>query len=309
MKKFLLAVSLVCLFQVFMVSCDQSSQVDVMLEQVNESYYIDKAVVINTVVDVFEDANINSRRLTQAIFNQKVSILEERDGWIKVKLEDGYTGWLRSRHIDGNCNSIMWEKYSQRLIVTGKTKKIYSKIEGGATLKDVVMGTELYVKSIRENYYEVALPWDMTGWIDRKDTIVVSSKDPVTKTSSQDFITTVKKFVGTPYLLGGISSWEGIDCTGLIYICSRINGANTDRAKLSLSEYVYENNIGIGNIKPGDIVFFADNKNTEDFLEIGVYIGDMQFIYASKSRGTVIISDFDEERYKDRLVGVKRLFD
>jgi len=29
--------------------------------------------------------------------------------------------------------------------------------------------------------------------------------------------------------VGGVSSWEGVDCSGLVYICSRINGVDLPR--------------------------------------------------------------------------------
>jgi len=68
------------------------------------------------------------------------------------------------------------------------------------TLKDVVMGTELFIKEKKDRYYEVALPGGITGWIDTKDTIKVPSGSPIPKTSAQDFVATVSKFTGTPYL-------------------------------------------------------------------------------------------------------------
>jgi len=63
-----------------------------------------------------------------------------------VKVVDGYTGWLKSKFIDRDCTSIMEEKYTDRAVITGKTKKVYSSAGGGVTLKDVVMGTELFIK-------------------------------------------------------------------------------------------------------------------------------------------------------------------
>ena len=49
------------------------------------------------------------------------------------------------------------------------------------------MGTELYILSVKDNYYEVALPKNTTGWIERKDTIVVPSKRANTKDFWQGF--------------------------------------------------------------------------------------------------------------------------
>ena len=120
--------------------------------------YENIAVVLDTVVDVFREPDITSERVTQAIFNQPVTLLEEKDSWVKVKVVDGYTGWLRSKYIDRDCSSIMKENFTDRAVVTEKTQKVYSSAGGGVTLKDVVMGTELYIKNKKDRYFEVALP-------------------------------------------------------------------------------------------------------------------------------------------------------
>jgi len=56
-------------------------------------------------------------------------VIEEKGSWTKVKVVDGYTGWLKSKFIDRDCTSIMEEKYTDRAVITGKTKKVYSSAE------------------------------------------------------------------------------------------------------------------------------------------------------------------------------------
>jgi len=43
-----------------------------------------------------------------------------------------------------------------------------------------------------------------------------------------EFVDTAKKFLGVPYLWGGVGA-GGIDCSGLTYICCRVNGVDLPR--------------------------------------------------------------------------------
>ncbi|GAE88546.1 C40 family peptidase [Acetivibrio straminisolvens] len=247
--------------------------------------------------------------MTQAIFNQPVEVIEEKATWTKVKVVDGYVGWLRSKFIDRDCTSIMEEKYTDRAVITGKTKKVYSSAGGGVTLKDVVMGTELFIKGKKDRYYEVALPGGLTGWIDTKDTIKVPSGSLIPATSAQDFLATVGKFIGTPYLWGGVSSWEGVDCSGLVYICSRINGVDLPRDADMQFEFIKTGVGSMEELKVGDLLFFSSNNELKDISHVGVYAGEGKFVQAAKSKGMVVESDLNTEYYIKRLKGIKRIFE
>lgn len=133
-----------------------------------ENKYKNKAVVLETVVDIFREPDINSERVTQAIFNQPVEVIEEKGSWTKVKVVDGYTGWLKSKFIDRDCTSIMEEKYTDRAVITGKTKKVYSSAGGGVTLKDVVMGTELFIKEKRTVITRLLCPEELRDGLIQK---------------------------------------------------------------------------------------------------------------------------------------------
>ncbi|MFZ5985957.1 MAG: NlpC/P60 family protein [Bacillota bacterium] len=322
MKKLFHVFFALMVFQLVLTGCSQNSDdaynivpsyssgpKDEGTSENTDDPYKDKAVVIETVVDIFREPDLSSERVTQAIFNQPVSILEEKDTWIKVKVVDGYTGWLRSKFIDKNTLSIMEESFNDKAVVTGKTKKILSRPGGGVTLKEVVMGTELYIKSSKDSFYEVVLPGNISGWIDRKDTIRLSVKSPIPKTSAQDFIATVNKFMEVPYLWGGVSSWEGLDCSGLTYICSRINGVQLPRDADQQYEFIKSGPAAREDLKPGDLIFFSTDEDLKDVSHVGVYIGGEEFLHASSSKGSVTISSINEDYYKRRLKGIKRIFD
>lgn len=283
------------------------SQTKESIEAINARYK-DKAVIIDSVVDVFKEAEINSERITQGLFNQPVTVLENKDTWTKVKTVDGSTGWLRSKFVDKDCTSIKKELYSERIVITGKKKQVFTNYGGGGTLKDVTMGTEFFVKTKKKNYYEVIVPGKQTGWVEMKNTILVSVDKPIPKTTADDFAATVLKFKDSQYLMGGVSDLQGIDCSGLIYICARINGVDLPRGISDQFEFIKEGPDSFEDVKIGDLVYFSANEDKAGVSGIGVCIGAGKYIHANKAKGAVDVAALDSDYYMKRIMGIKRIF-
>ena len=274
---------------------------------INEKYK-NKAVAIEAVVDIFKEADINSERITQSLFNQPVTILEELDGWFRVETIDGSTGWLRSKFIDRDCTSVKKEIYTERIVITGKKKTVYTNYGGGATLKDVSMGTEFFVKSKKKNYYEVVVPGNLTGWVEKKDTIQIGADSAIPLTSSEDFAATVEKFKDTQYLLGGSSAWQGVDGSGVVYISARINGIDLPRSTLDQFDFIKDERESVDDLKLGDLLFFSANEDLTDISNIGIYVGNDRFIYANKAKGCIDSALLHSDYYMRRIKGIRRIF-
>jgi len=277
------------------------------VDQTAQAAYRDGLGVVNdTVVDVFRAPDTKSERLTQAIFNQPVEILDRRENWLNVKVVDGYSGWVRSKYVDTDACSLKGENCRFRIVVTAKTKKVCAEAGSGVALKEVVMGTELYSTGQRGGWYEVALPGGRAGWVDGSGCIRVPLDGHIPQTNASDFIFTAKKLKGAVYLWGGISSW-GIDCSGLTYICSRVNGVDLPRdadEQFKVGKTV----AGIEFMEPGDLIFLSSNEKRTDVSHVMIYMGNNQVIQASSSKGAVVIGPFAENDIKKILVGIKRIF-
>jgi hypothetical protein len=264
-----------------------------------------RGVITETVADMFSEPDIKSERITQAIFNQPVTILEENENWFKVEAVDGHIGWVKSNLIDKDCSSVESGEYKYKIVITAKSKTISSQAKGGITIKEAVMGTEFYSNFKEGDLYEVALPGKITGWIKGSGTIEMPVDGKISETSAEDFVATLAKFKGTEYLYGGVSSW-GIDCSGLTYICSRLNGINLPRdigAQFNIGK-----KISLNKIKEGDLIFFSTNKDSKDISHVGVYVGDNQFIHASKDKGYVMYTSLDSGNFTERIIGIRRIF-
>lgn len=263
------------------------------------------AVITEAVVDMYDKPDIMSTRITQVLYNQVVAIIKEEETWTNIKLLDGTSGWIKSKYISRNIDSVTDGSIKNKIVVTAKLADIYSGTNNNAKYKKIVLGTELYSFGKSKTGYDVLLPENKRGWVDEGGVIAIPISDNVIpKTTSADFVQTVKKFEGTIFILGGISRW-GIDSAGLVYICSKINGVDIQRMLPDMKNAgtpVDENDI-----QEGDLLFFSSDSLKKDVYDVGVYIGDNEFIHSSTSKG-VIADSLEDSYFKDRICAIRRIF-
>lgn len=110
-------------------------------------------------------------------------------------------------------------------------------------------------------------------------------------------------YKGTRYRFGGHSK-SGLDCTGLIarvwedLALGKLQGNCSALYKLGRP-------VGPEEAQPGDLVFF-ENTYRRGVSHVGIYIGNFEFIHASRSRG-VNVSKLTDPYYLDRIIGGRRL--
>ncbi len=108
---------------------------------------------------------------------------------------------------------------------------------------------------------------------------------------------------GAPYRFGGNSKY-GVDCSGFVHITFRdALGIEVPRSTQLMSQTGYP--VSSRNLAAGDIIFFRTARKT---LHVGIYVGQGQFIHASKSHG-VILSRLSNPYWRDVYVKSLRVID
>ena len=264
-------------------------------------------IISASVADIFTSPDIKSERVTQALYNQPVSVLQNENGWAKVKTVDGSTGWIKSKFLDSDISSISGRTYTHRIIVTSREKVILSGPSGGTTRIDAPMGAEFYAFNDYDDAYEVFLPGNKTGWLKGSGLIHIGLDEMIPVTNPDDFAATAMRLKGTSYLLNGLSSM-GIDAPGLVYISARINGINLPRT--IEGQLATGAEIAIEDTKAGDLVFLAGTGENEDTVVSGVGIctGGGSFLYAGRKIGYVAVGDVNRENQDGKVVTARRIF-
>ena len=62
----------------------------------------------------------------------------------------------------------------------------------------------------------------------------------------------------------------------------------------------------LGELLPGDLLFFSRSGRASGIFHVGIYIGDGQFVHAANSSDGLIVTDIDHAWYANRYLGAKR---
>lgn len=108
---------------------------------------------------------------------------------------------------------------------------------------------------------------------------------------------------GTKYKFGG-TTLRGVDCSALMQHLFD-DALNKQLPRTTSKQIKHGRQVSKQNLKPGDLVFF---KTTPTERHVGVYVGNKQFIHASRTKG-VTISSLENPYWVDRYETARRLLE
>ena len=116
----------------------------------------------------------------------------------------------------------------------------------------------------------------------------------------------IELYLGTPYKFGG-SSYEGIDCSGLVMNVYRRAGIEVPRS--TREQIKGGERINFRELRFGDVVFFkrSYHRKIGESLHVGIYLGDNRFVHASKSKG-VIVDSLNKNYWKRLFLEARRFY-
>lgn len=120
--------------------------------------------------------------------------------------------------------------------------------------------------------------------------------------AARKVLTTYKKYLGMPYVLGG-DGIHNIDCSLFVQKAYKEAGINLPRTTYD------QVNKGkkVENPRPGDLIFFDTLTGTPSLYDhVGLYLGNGKFAHAS-TRGGVKESLLSEDWYKTRVSKIVRV--
>jgi hypothetical protein len=243
---------------------------------------------------------------TQVLFGQEVLLISEKNGWAEVvipeqasaKNRQGYPGYIPFRQLV----SLKSETNRHREIAVVMAKKTGLLSETGIPLFQLSFQTMLPVLNKSENKIIVETP-EGIGVISTEDVNIFSNTATRKKGSGQDIIATGERFLGLPYLWGGMSSY-GYDCSGFSYMMHKANGYTIPRDAGDQAQGGVA--VLLDKIKRGDLLFFAYEEGKGKLHHVGIYYGDGKLLHSPKTGKTVEILSLAGTVYEQELCAARR---
>lgn len=130
---------------------------------------------------------------------------------------------------------------------------------------------------------------------------------PVNIPASGDVASFAVQFVGSRYVWGGSSPSRGFDCSGLTSYVYRQFGVHLPHNAAAQYSSRYGAIIGgMGNLAPGDLMFFAGTAGRRGISHVAIYIGGGQMVHAMTPRYGVQISSIWGSYWQNTFVGAVR---
>jgi NlpC/P60 family protein len=120
--------------------------------------------------------------------------------------------------------------------------------------------------------------------------------------SGYDVIEYAKQFIGTPYVWGGNSLTEGVDCSGLTQLVLKHFGINiSDTTFTQIGE---GKGVKMNELQVGDLVFFDNTTKWDGPDHVAFYIGDGKILHAPRPGSSVRIGNLADQ---EGFIGGRRM--
>ena len=198
--------------------------------------------VTDAIVPLRERPSTDAALSTQALKGERVTVYDRNaEGWAWGQLDsDGYVGWLPDSGLAKPGAAPTHKITATRTFAfPGPSIKL-------PPVETLPMGA-MVVVTREDGVFAVT----REGWyLPKPHVAVIDYREP-------DFVTVAERFVGTPYLWGGKSSF-GIDCSGLVQIALNATGTpclrDSDMQQDSLGRPLYA--AESGKLQRGDLIFW-----------------------------------------------------
>lgn len=252
------------------------------------------------------DPNLNIRKkpsmsgeiVGKLPLNAACEILEEQDGWAKIKSGNA-EGWVSMDYLITGDEAILKAESLAKEVATVTTSLLYVREQPNTDcnkISSVAKDEQLIVLDEVNGWYKVELD-NETGWV-CGDYVTVSYELPKGATISElrygagvsqervDLVNFALQFVGGKYVWGGESLTKGVDCSGFTMKVYEKFGIKIPHYSVSQSNC--GTRISASQAKPGDLFFYSNGSRIN---HVAIYIGNGKIVHASSPTNGIIISN------------------
>ena len=269
---------------------------------------IHKNIIVTPVAPIHRVDSYASEMITQALIWEDLDIIEKKNNWNYVMMDDQYEGWVNSFFISSTKTfEASFNRFSDNFtLVTKRMQPVYDC--DGNIISILSLGSKIPSLLPKKNYLankqskiEILLADGSIGFIDKQ--MNMSNVLNQNKINFQSVIKMSCTLLNVPYLWGGKSSF-GYDCSGFVQSIYKLHGIFLKRDSGDMYKALKSHQIHFKDRHAGCLVFFSKNNNID---HVGIVISKTKFIHCS---GYVKINSFnkDEADYYSEISDYKLIF-
>ncbi|MFW6080080.1 MAG: C40 family peptidase, partial [Gemmatimonadota bacterium] len=234
------------------------------------------ALVRAAVAPVHAAPKIASTQVSQFVLGHRLDLLSKRDGWYRVRGEDGYIGWVHHGFVEtGEMGwARAWELGDGGEPVVSLGGDLVD--EAGRTFARLPWGARLF----RDTPNRLRLPDGRRGALGDGEVVAVDRMPDRFPPSGESAARTARRWVGTPYLWGGVTR-AGADCSGFVQAAFWMHGVALPRdsdLQATIGEGV-EPGETFEALRAGDLLFFTEREDR--VTHVAISLGGPHIIHCS----------------------------
>ncbi|MGN0438406.1 MAG: NlpC/P60 family protein [Lachnospiraceae bacterium] len=236
---------------------------------------------------------------------EKLSVVGEEDGWVKVAVSEDLVGYVSSDYV---CLDYAYDTAitieEEEAIIAAEEEKIRAEEEANNSQNTTSNSTASNSTSTGSNSTSTGsgsttsaqpAPQQPPAISDAPANSEAPSDSPTVSGLGQSIAQFACQFVGNPYVYGGTSLTNGADCSGFVMSVFANFGISLPRTSYAQSNVGYS--VNISDLRPGDLLFY------HGFGHVAIYIGNGQVVHASNAQTGIKISAYNYSNI-DRAVRV-----
>jgi len=246
-----------------------------------------KAIVITPICPLYDAPTRQSTIVDEALYGMVVEVLEEVEpGWYRIRTHYRYEGIVCGEELLTDQAAVEnWCECDKKVVLHKNFCDVLSEPRVQGWIKITLpRGAVVYpLGEPSDGWQQVALADGRTGFVMSGilDTCHTEPLSDCEETLRKALVENALRYQGTHYRWGGKSP-NGIDCSGLCSMAYLLSGIIIYR-DASIQEGFPMHEISLGEIKPGDLLFFPGH--------VAMYLGEGKYCHSTgKGNGFAINS-------------------